>query len=134
MFIWLCKSPQLPYTLYAGCPYHAPQVTVQIAPTGIKSYKEGESVPLVCTAVAVEHHEQPFWWKEHANGTMTLCSRQQYMLNNSFEMSACRWTTVLTIPHLSQENTGNYHCRLGNNSDNFTLYINGMLRARSVRI
>lgn len=85
---------------------------------------------LVCTAVAVEPHEQPFWYKEHANGSMTPCSRQEYIINNSFEMSACRWTTVLTIPHLSQENTGTYHCRLGYNFDNFTLYLNGMLRAK----
>lgn len=86
---------------------------------------------LVCTAVAVEFHEQPFWWKQHPNGTIDPhpIARPEYMLNNSFEESACRWTTVLTIPHLSQENTGNYHCRLGENYDNFTLYLNGMLRA-----
>lgn len=108
--------------LRAGCPYHGPEVTVQITPSGIIPY-EGENVQLVCTAVAVEQHEQPFWWKEDANRSMTPCERPQYMLNNSFDKSACRWTTVLTIPSFSQENEGTYHCGVSNFSNNQTLHL-----------
>ena len=98
---------------------------MQIVPAGINSYRKGDSVELLCTAVAVEQHQQPFWWKEHDDGPMTLCTMPEYILNSSFEKSACRWTTVLTIPEFVSENTGIYHCTSGYDGTNTTLHLDG---------
>ena len=87
---------------------------------------------LACTAVAVEAHEQPFWWREHDDGSMTICNRSQYMLNSTFERSACRWTTELTIPDFNRDSAGLYHCGIGDNSINITLSLDGELEICSI--
>ena len=80
---------------------------------------------LVCTAVAVEEHEKPFWWREHENESMSICSRPQYGLDSSFESLACRWTTDLTITDFSEDKAGVYHCIDGTDGVNITLQVDG---------
>ena len=83
---------------------------------------------LTCTAVAVEVHEQPYWWIEQ-NGTFELCATPLYSLNNSFEVSACKWTTSLSIHNFSRVTAGNYYCGFGGHLTNKTLQIEGTLVA-----
>ena len=90
-------------------------------------YREGERAELVCTAVAVEEHQKPFWWKEHNNGSITLCTIPEYELNNTFEQSACRWTTTLTIPYFTSDNVGKYHCTVETDGVSRTLRLDGEL-------
>ena len=69
--------------------------------------------------MAVDRYEQPFWYK---NGVP--CTKQHYELINTYEKSACRWTTELTIHEFSNEFAGLYGCTVGDYGANTTLHLN----------
>ena len=82
-------------------------------------------VEITCTAMAVEQHEQPYWWIEK-NGTYELCTSPLFSIVNSFQVSSCKWTTVLTIMNFSQITSGNYYCGFGDHVTNKTLLVQGV--------
>ena len=91
-----------------------------VEPGGVSQHREGDRVELVCTAVAVEKHEQPFWYQ---NGSTTPCTSPDYQLQSWFDESACRWNTILTISEFSEESAGIYHCTVGQHGRNTTLHL-----------
>lgn len=107
---------------FSGCPYHAPDISIQIQEVDKIAYEEGSKVVFTCTAVAVEEHEQPYWWVEQ-NSIFTICTSPVYIINSSFEKLACKWTSILTIINFNEDHTGNYYCGFGSYTQNKTLFL-----------
>ena len=121
LFHFVCVG--YPSLIIPGCAYHAPDVSVSLSPAGISTHSEGERVEIVCTAVAVDRHEQPFWY--HDGPSPTPCTSPNYQLSSRFEESACQWTTVLTLPDFKNDSAGSYICSVGRHGNNITLLLEG---------
>ena len=77
---------------------------------------------MVCTAMAVDTHEQPFWYHDQPPSP-TPCGGQDYQLRSSFDESSCQWTTILTIPEFTNSTVGTYICSVGEYGANKTLTL-----------